>query len=588
LVAAFGVWLFCGSALWHPFTRQATSIASEGPGHLWGLWLATLDIPHSGGLMRHADVGWPGHFDHHLMDPVNLLIFAPGYVLGGGGLRGASLGWNLLHAVAPVVAAWSSWRLTRRLVGESPALPWAGLLAALTFVVSPYFALHPETGRTEFLPASLYPAHLAFLHAWLRRPAGGGSTALEPEPPVRVAVGAALTLAAVALGGWYLAVFVAFTEIGLAAFWTRGLQRREALRRLLVVAVPAIVLTLPAAYALLVAGPPVDYSGATVDLGRCQPLALLVRMTHAGRQVGLDYGPYIGLLPLLALGVAAWRRPRTDAAWAAVGLTCLLIGLGPRITWSTPGPDGCLTGWPGPLALLTTLVPPLNALRACLRINVVVSALASGAVAVAVADLWPRLGRQATLVALALAALLLADHLTYPGAAALVPPTFDARAPARLGDALAAIPSGPVVTYPTDTTLHTEEAEEHGLWSLWQLQSGRPISGGSLGSVDPTIAWNALTQAVVQRVEDSAAAYPGSADRSAVAGNAHLQVPHEPELSRLRMAAVELRISGYRGVVLVEDMEGGGDLRSLLYVVLGPPQFDGGGVVSWNLDALRR
>lgn len=40
---------------------------------------------------------------------------------------------------------------------------------------------------------------------------------------------------------------------------------------------------------------------------------------------------------------------------------------------------------------------------------------------------------------------------------------------------------------------------------------------------------------------------------------------------------------GYQGVVLTEDMEGGGEMRMLLGAVLGTPVYDNDGVMAWNL-----
>lgn len=587
LVGLFGAWTFCGPALLNPTTVAATSREGEGPGHLWGLWLAALDLPVSGGLARHAAMGWPGSFASHLMDPVNLLLFLPGYFLGGGGVAGATLGWNLLHAAAPLVGAWSAWRLSRRLLGDHPALPWAAMLGALALVASPYFLLQPQIGRSEYLPALLYPAHLAFFHQWMRRP-GPEEESLDDEglsrtAPTSAAVGAALTLGAIALGGWYVAVFAALANFGFAVAWSRGLQPVEAAWRLAAVAIPALILASPAAWALLTYGAPVDLSGATIESARCQAVGGLVRTQWTGRQVGLDFQPYIGLLPLAAM--VAQARRGGQRAWLGVGGALLLFGCGPALAWTLDGAAAC-GGLPGPLSVLTTLVPPLRAMRSVMRINCLVSGIAVGAVVLSVAELWGKLGKAGPWLALGLAVGMVADHAGHPSAVPLTPPTFDARLPAHLVDAVATLPMGPIVTYPTDATLRLAESEEHGLWGLWQLQIGRPVSAGALTEPDPTESWNALSDAVSLRVKDSADKHGGRADRAAVGANLPLDLPGEGRQSQLREGAAQLMLTGYAGVVLAEDMEGGGDQRRLLRAVLGEPCYDFDGVVAWNLHDL--
>lgn len=587
LVGFLGAWVLCGPALLHPLTLQATDLTSEGPGHLWGLWSATLGIPEFGGFVRHADVGWPKFFESHLMDPINLLLFVPGYLLGGGGMDGASLGWNLLHAGAAFVGAWSCWCLTRRLIGDHPSLPWAAMLASLAFVVSPYFALYPQMGRTEYLPAVLYPAHLAFLHRWMRRPLPtSDSTAIEPPPSLWVAVAAALTLGGAALGGWYLAVFMAFGDIGLALFWIRGLGPGEAVRRLLLVAVPAVLLTTPAVYALLSHGIPVDLGGKLMEPAQCQPIAALFRITQSDQPVRLDFEPYIGLLPMAALAFVAWRRPRTELAWMAVGFFCLSLAIGTRLAWNPDQPQACQAGIPGPMALLTTVIPPLRAMRSWMRINVLVSAFGAAAVAIAVAHLWSRLGRLAVPASLVAAVAIVVDHTTFPGTMSWSPATFDAHMPAHLVDALSTLPPGPIVTYPTDPKLKQQGLEEHGLWNLWQLQFQRPVSGGALGAADSTEQWNALTDAVSRRAVSSAREHGGRGDRAAALGKPSMDIPNAAGRGPLRKAAVDLMFSGYQGIVLTEDMEGGGDMGPLLTAVLGPPLYDNDGVLAWNLHDL--
>lgn len=587
LVGFLGAWFLCGPALFHPFTLAATSLYSEGPGHLWGLWLATMDFPEHYGFLRSADVGWPDTFSSHLMDPINIVVFGPGYLLGGRGLRGAIFGWNLLHAAVPIIGAMGVWQLTRRLLGDHPSRPWAAMLGALVFVVSPYFLLYPQMGRTEYLPAVLFPWHLAFFHRWMRRPSplAGAEVKLDEKPPLWVGLAAALSLGAAALGGWYLAVFMALADGLLGLLWMRGLRFGEAVGRIALVAVLSVTVTLPAAWALVNFGIPVDLNGLTMEPARCIAGAALVRVFQTTTLPQLDFEPYIGLLPLAAGLFVAVRRPKSEAAWLLVALFCLSFALGRRVAWNPTNLAACESGVPSPLALANWLVPSLRAMRSWTRIMVIASAFGAGAVIVATATIWPKLGRLAIPLSLLAGGFIFWDNTTYPQKVSMVPATFDPTPPAHLQDALAVLPPGPVVTYPLDIRLREASLEEHGLWNLWQIVMDRPISAGALGATDATEG-SKLSQEVAARQLAAVKAHTGTANRASMAGDSPMAGPTAADVEYLRDGSVELMLKGYSSVLLLEDMEAGGDLRTLLTAGLGPPAYDFDGVVGWNLHDL--
>ena len=111
-----------------PTVRALGRACSEGPAHLWGLWVARDGLWTHGPLVRDAAVGLPGHFRHHLIDPVHLLVFAPVMaIFGDDSATGAVVAWNLVHLGALLTAGLGSMALGRRLGLRGWAL---GLLVA--------------------------------------------------------------------------------------------------------------------------------------------------------------------------------------------------------------------------------------------------------------------------------------------------------------------------------------------------------------------------------------------------------------------------------------------------------------------------
>ena len=85
--------------------------------------------------------------------------------MAGGGATGAVLGWNALHACAVLLGGYGCFKLSQRLFGGHPALPWIGAVMAAVFCANTYLMNWPYMGRTEALPAVLYPLHLSLLHS---------------------------------------------------------------------------------------------------------------------------------------------------------------------------------------------------------------------------------------------------------------------------------------------------------------------------------------------------------------------------------------------------------------------------------------
>ncbi len=363
VVGLLAVTALGGPVFLHPTRAALGSAWSEGPGHLWGLWCTTLGLWDHGPFLRVADIAWPDGFTGHLMDPVNLLVFGPFYALGGGGPRGAALGWNALHVAVPIAGAAGCWSLGRRLAGDHPAAPWAIALLAAVVCMSPYMLEFPFIGRTEFLPAMLVPGHVALLHRWMRAPVGPGRPGTpEPPPPWPVGLAAGLTLGGVALGGWYLAAFVACLDVPLGLWLACGRPWREALGRLaLVVAVAAACVT-PDAIALL-GHPPAGSAGffpAWPTPPRQRPTTSVACGSRWRAWSGCPTSRRLarGWIPL-----PTWGSERSPSRWWARSIG--RAGRGPGFS----SPSGCSGSRPGPTSRWMPRLggehPPPRSLRRC-------------------------------------------------------------------------------------------------------------------------------------------------------------------------------------------------------------------------------
>lgn len=384
-----------GPLLVAPAARGLGGPGTEAPGHALGLWLTTLGLFEHGPFLRHAALAWPAGLHEHLMDPVNLVVFAPAYWLAGGGAPGAMFAWNALHVAMTLAAAVGTWALGIRVLPASASRPWAISVGILIVCVSAFAVGHPIQGRSEFLPAALLPGQLAALHAWL-----------APGPRrwrAGILAGALLGLAA--LGGWYLAVFLLVVEIPVSIAFAIGLPMRVAIGRLAFVAILALALVSPALGALLEA-PPAAFGpsgpGERVPVQLLAPSFRVVTEAMAGREPAA----YPGLAAMaLSLGALA-LRPRRAWGWVLLGAWVLAWGLGPRGMWL---PDG--VEWPLPAELPWRTVPPLRVLKVWSRIGCIVAVPFAVAVMLAV-EAWGE--RWARWFAPLAGGVVLLDVLTFP------------------------------------------------------------------------------------------------------------------------------------------------------------------------------
>lgn len=591
--------LALGGTAWLSPTRAAVGGAyTEAPGHLWGLWATARHIFEWGPLVRHADVGFPYAFDAHLMDPINLVVFLPFYWLAGGGATGAVLGWNALHAAAVLLGGYGCFKLSERLFGGHPALPWIGAVMAAVFCGNTYLMNWPYMGRTEALPAVIYPLHLSLLHAWMRLPVGLERRERSEAPHWKVGVYAGLSLGATALGGSYLSVFLGLAEVPIALWMGLGLPWREALYRWATVAGLAGICVAPAIWALVNFPPDhssvLNTSRATVEVTDypfdALPVIFRVR-PHGDDGRWMDMPAYVGVISL-GLGLfAAAARPRVAAIWLLVALWMLSFAPGPFLIWDSlqlarSGSDD-LVRLPG--YYLLTAVPQLQALRAWGRISGLTSAVAATAAGMGFAVLTLRASpRGATRLGLLFVGLALLDQGTYPKRYSPIRPWFGAHAPPELLAAVKTLSPGALLELPINIPLRVGGGPEiKGTYWLWQLEHGRPISATPKSAYDMALLDSAIARQAARFEMQSVTARGGSLDPSAKATGT---LPSLGGIERdcARADALRMHEQGFAAIVLHEDRAGASELDDLLTTVLGPPTVNTPPVLAWDLAEYAR
>lgn len=469
-----------GTTLRMPWRRALGSLCSEAPRHLWSLWAVTRDLARRGPLVRPDDIGWPHHGVIAMMDPINLVVFAPIYALAGGGAMGATLAWNALIFASLALGTIGTALLTRRLVGDRP---WAALLATAITVGNPAILDFPWLGRTEFLPAQLMPLQLYLLHRFLcpRRP---------QDRRWRVGVAAGLVLAAVALGGWYLAVFALLVEVPVSltfAFHAAGVpgrvsppRLRAAIERLLLVALVALVPVIPALLVLLRHPPTNIRLDGVGGFTYIQDPRALLRMTPPSPALVPYLPAYAGLVALALAVLGAVVRPRRAAGWLLLALGLFILALGPTILRPIEAPG--VPSFATPLYVVTHWFPRVRVIHAWPRLGHLTSlplaiAAAEGFAAVA----RPRAARP--VMAMAAAAALPADQANFPVAYRFDRPSFEAAAPSVLVDALAKVPPGPVMLLPIEVP-NRDGCAPIGVYRLWSMTLDRAVTASDVPPYD--------------------------------------------------------------------------------------------------------
>ncbi len=561
--------LYGGQAFLQPLSLQLGSGASEGPIHLWSLWVTAEKLFSHGPLVRLApDVAFPDGFEVHLMDPVCLLLFLPGYWLGGGGLVGASLGWNLLHAGALLVAGLGCYRLARVLEPEPDRAAWTAALLVAAVVGSSFTLSHPFFGRTEYLPLLLMPWHLALLLPWVRGDAGW-----------KTGLSAGVLLGLVALGGGYAASFALLLELPLGAWLLIGSQqRRSTIARLGLVAGVALLVALPAPLALL-AYPPASFGSLVeptefpVPPLRLVELGCALRASHpGGHALLMDQPVYPGVALLVLAIVGAVARPRQALGWLLIGLWLLLLSLGRSLDISPEHRFSLPASW------LVGLLPPLSYIKFWSRLGVLlpvplaIAACSGAAALLGHGRVGPRLR---PVLGIGLVSLVLADTATWPRAWS-ERPRFTAALPVDLDAVLGQLPQGGVMQLPLEVPTGEGQLLETGFGILWQRQHRRPVTATPAEHGDQSLRSSNIARFALNlqagAMEESEAAVPGW---DGVIGEEHSAC--------LRAEAAELATQGISALLVHEDRPSGPALAQAMSLALGTPSVALGQIQAWNL-----
>jgi len=541
LVAVIAAVLSLGGAWRAPWRLAAGGGWTEAPGHLAGLWMTAEGLWRHGPLQRvDPGVGWPDGFSGHLIDPASLLIFLPGWWLGGAGATGAVIGWNLLHLGSMVAGLWGMHALARRVMPDSDGAGAAGRAVAVAALgLAPYWLAHPCLGRTEYLVLLLLPAQLATLMAWVQdgRRRGG--------------IAAALLLGFIGSNTGYNGVFALLLVLPLALWLlAASAARARTLIRLLWVAVGSLLVAAPSALTLardaVIAQRLAEH---TTPPPAREPLCLLVHACAPPDLSRLLELPLVLGLPVAALSVvAALLRPRRATPWLLLTLWLFAWGLGPWV--ALPGAQRLVL----PAGLASRALPALGAVKEWSRIGAVLpvtSGLLAGLGAAALARRLPP--RAAPAVALVASALIALDGLSFPRAILAERPAFDPSPPPGQAAVLAALPDGPLVTLPVELKAAEGQPLEPGFHVLHHLAHGRPVSATLDAGVDVLAHDSGLVHLALQT---GTAAATG-------------QRPPRGEPDCVTQDARALYAAGYRGVLVDLDKPGGDAIANTLDALLG-------------------
>lgn len=557
---------------------------SEAPVHLWSLWVSTAGLWEHGPLVRVAEVGFPEGFSKHLMDPVNLAVFAPIYGMLGGGVEAAVRAWNGLFAVGTLLAAAGALRLARRLGRGDLATTWAAPVLVLGLAASAFVLGFPAHGRTELWPAVLAPLHLAALHRLLLASGEEGGTGAAH--PVKPGLLAGVSLGAMALGGGYLATFLLVGLVPVALAWGALHARRQGLAsaalRLALVGLPAVLLVLPGLWALL-AHPPEALTKANGEIPSLMTgtsdvvfgLGAHLRLRAIILSRPLEAPAYPGAVLVILGLIGLVLRPRTVAPWLAWGVWLVLLAAGPFLVLGTDPVGRDLDKWRLPPFFIEAWFPALRPISSWSRLACLVSLPAAVAAFLGLEALLARLRHPALVVplALGLSGLVAWDQATYPTDLRTLERRFEAAPPTGLVPSVAQLPEGALVVIPLDLQLGPE-TRIHGLRLLWQLEHGRPVTAlppeqDALLDHSYTARILALVQEALDKGRSPQSAWIPAAgpERDACVGR---------DLARLAR-------EGHGGLVWIAEDDPTGLLRDLVEGPLGEPVVDGGQLAAWAL-----
>ncbi|MBN1335097.1 MAG: hypothetical protein JXB39_03965 [Deltaproteobacteria bacterium] len=421
----------------------------ETDNHVWMLWRAVQPLLGRSGPWANVPVGSPVP----LMDPVNLPLFLPGFLVD------PFVAWNLMVALQVLLGMLAAGFLARRFVG--PQAAWVAMAVAGS---SPFLAGVMEFGISEAFPLWLLSLHLAFLvrHA--------------EEGRVRDAVLAGICLAGFAYSGWYHAFFGAVVDILLVPVLA---WRHRRWRGLLLQGLAAALAVLPSFLYFLSIRHVWQYRWfvppglPTLHQGHWRWLTaygtdLLNLLLPALSPAPISHSVYLGVVALVLgiVGCIAAPRKALPLAIPLGALLLLALGYWVRVA-NQPIPVGDHP-LPGPALLLVRACPPLGGLSHWYRAVGPATVLLAVTAALGAERLAGRRPWTARLLAVAIVVEGIALGGTHWPRI-----QYDASAPAVY--AVLEAPGG-VVDLPFDNGRIPFTEEEARQYNRWQVSHGRPVA----------------------------------------------------------------------------------------------------------------
>ena len=511
------------------------SPCSEAGRHLWSLAVAADQWQVGEVPRRVAAVGWPVGLDAPLLDPVNVLVFAPLQAIFG-----SVWAWNLLVLSMPLVLGLGCWKLARAL--RMSVL--GGATLAVAAVGAPWLLQFGATGRSEYLPAALWPLWLACM-VDARRGAVGA------------AVAGALCLGLMLSGGPIITVFWAALSLPVLGLWLWRKPHREGALPLLSV-VLGLVLALPALLPVLRALPQraagaMDGAGPGLVAPVQTSLATLFRWVPEALQPPTEQPATVALV-LLVLGmVGAWHH-RHARGWWLLGLWGLFLAQGTAPT-AAVDVHAAPAVVQGPLAWLAQVVPPLSAISSWSRLGCLLGVSFGVAAALAV----DRVRGRWRWAVVALLGVALVDQSTNPRGIPRTDGAFSVSPPVAYLDALGSVDAGPVMQLPMELP-GPGACTGRGRWLLWSLAHDRPVTSTPAEVADTGVTMGFVGE-MMRRVQDGRVRGPGAQDADA----------HDC----LRESAQRLHSQGLAAVVVDTADPRGRDQAAWLSAAWGPPVHTG-------------
>lgn len=534
-----------------PWRALIGSPLGETDNHLSMFWRATRRMLGDGRALVNA----PDGLDIPLMDPVNLPVFAALWPLG------PFLAWNGLILANLLLAAAGGALLSRELAG-----PGAAVVGAVALVSAPFLAGVVDFGISESWPLGLFALHAGCLLRHARE--GGRGWAL----------GAGASLGAIALSGWYHALFGLILEAMLVPWLLWRYRRPGTLLQGLIglaAALPQLLAFLPARG--IWSGrwhPPAPQPGPRWPDWETLPrygTDLLNLLAPRWETVEPSKAVYLGIFLLFLVARGLWRAPRVAGPMVLLALPFLALALGhwPRVA-------GFPLGFRGPAWWAAELFPPLQGLSHWHRaVGAAVPFLAAAA-AVGAADWAARRRGLALVCALLIADGLLSSQTPWPR------PAHGAEVPeALLTLGRPAEEGAGVIQLPFDNARVEFTPTPARLYELWQVLHQHPISE-SYESRDALLARSRLVAAA-----DGACGlrFTGPREHAPPEAWRRAAVPTRPSVVAAEVEA--LRRYGYRWIVLHEERAATPErAREALEAALGPGAQIGRSRV-WDLAALK-